>query len=125
MRSASSSDVVVVMGVLHLVASMHCLATARKPYLKSLTPASFRPEPLPSCPGHRVALLDEDHRQDHDEREDHHTSREDVGLAPLHGLDIVEDGGRHDARTARDITTNHQHHAEIADDVREPQYRSR
>ena len=43
-----------------------------------------------------------DHREDDHEGEDDHAAGEDVGLAPLHGLDVVEDRDRHDLGAAGD-----------------------
>ena len=57
------------------------------------------------------------------QREDHHAGGQAVRGGELHRLDMVVDRHRQHARLARDVAADHQHHAELADGVREAQHR--
>ena len=58
-------------------------------------------------------------RQQHQEGEEHHAAGQPVGLRVFQRLDVVVDLHRDDARLARDVAADHQHHAEFADGVGE------
>ena len=58
-------------------------------------------------------------RKQHDEGEQHHAARKPMCRAVFHRFDMIVDGDREHARLAGDVAAQHQHHAELADRVRE------